>query len=60
LTSSRNPLCSARTRAARRGFLIVAVAALVCAATTAFFLAGESERRAEVAMVEQGGDAVTA
>ena len=42
------------------GFLIVALAALLCAVTTALFLGGESERMAEVATVEQEGSAVTA
>jgi MFS family permease len=35
------------------GFLIVSIAALVCAVTTALFLGGKSEQEAEIAMIEQ-------
>ena len=39
------------------GFLVVAIAALVCAAATALFLGGRSEQEREIAMVEHGEDA---
>lgn len=38
------------------GFLIVAIAALVCAVTTALFLGGKSEQETEIAMIEQDQD----
>jgi MFS family permease len=38
------------------GFLIVAIAALACAVTTALFLGGRSEQEAEIAMIEQDQD----
>jgi MFS family permease len=42
------------------GFLIVAIAALVCAVASALFLGGRSEQEQEIATVEHGDDAAAA
>jgi hypothetical protein len=42
------------------GFLVVAIAALVCAAVTALFLGGRTEQEEEIAMIEHGEDAAVA
>jgi hypothetical protein len=39
------------------GFLIVAIAALVCAVATALFLGGRTEQEQEIEMIEHGEDA---
>ena len=42
------------------GFLIVAIAALVCAVASALFLGGRGEQEQEIAMIEHGEDATVA
>ena len=42
------------------GFLIVGIAALVCAVATALFLGGRTEQEQEIAMIEHGDDVAVA
>ncbi|HEX3715021.1 MAG TPA: MFS transporter [Trebonia sp.] len=42
------------------GFLVVAIAALVCAVATALFLGGRTEQEQEIEMIEHGEDATVA
>jgi MFS family permease len=42
------------------GFLVVGIAAIVCAVAAALFLGGRTEQEEEIAMIEQGEDAAVA